>query len=88
MRNDRPAEYTPRVIALAIAFFGGFALLGVADGVFARFDRGEIAALIIFAVGFAILTWRLDPGVKAFFDNLLARRTAPRKASRGRAAAA
>src|SRR5687768_17855542 len=37
---SRPVnENTPRVVALAVAFFGGLAALGLASGVFARLDR-------------------------------------------------
>jgi hypothetical protein len=79
-------ENTPRVIALAIAFFGGLALLGYAGGTFDRFDGAEIAALALFALAFGALTVALDPGVRALLRRLLAPRGSARKASAGRAA--
>ena len=38
MKRNRPSENTPRVLAVAVAFFGGLAALGYAGGVFARLD--------------------------------------------------
>jgi hypothetical protein len=83
MKTASSLENTPRVIAVAVAFFGGLAFLGYALGTFDRFDRIELAGLALFALGFAALTAALDPGVRA----LLRRPPAPaRKAPGGRPA--
>ena len=60
MKRQLPPESTGRVIALAVAFFGGLALLGYVEGVFERLSDGTLAALAAFAAGFAALAWRLD----------------------------
>lgn len=64
MQRLPPPENTGRVIGLAIAFFGGLAALGYVEGVFARLGPGTLAALAIFAVGFAALTCALDANVR------------------------
>ena len=64
MRSATSIENTPRVVAVAIAFFGGLTLAGIASGAFERFDRGEIALLALFAMGYVVLTAVLDPGVR------------------------
>jgi uncharacterized membrane protein (DUF4010 family) len=80
MRNAPSLENTPRVIAVALVFFGGLALLGYSVGAFDRFDRAEVAALALFAVFFAGLTAALDPGVRAFLRGTFSRR-GPAKAT-------
>lgn len=79
-------ENTPRVLVLAIAFFGGMAALACLFGTFDRFDRVELAALALFALVFAALTAVLDPGVRSLVQRAIARRTPARKASSGRPA--
>lgn len=66
MKNPRPPEETGRVIALAAAFFGLLAMLGIVNGVFAKFSGSALAALAVFAVGYALATWWLDPEVRAW----------------------
>ena len=65
MKRHLPPENTPRVIAIAVAFFGALAALGWADGVFAKLAAEELAALAIFAAGFALVTYLADPQVRA-----------------------
>jgi hypothetical protein len=77
--ENRNYESTGRVVALAIAFFGGLALLGYASGVFDRLGRELTLLLTVFAVAFGALTWQLDPGVRAFVKRLAAPRTPVRK---------
>jgi hypothetical protein len=60
MKRQLPPESTGRVIALAVAFFGGLGLLGYMDGVFERLSAGTLMALAAFAIGFAALAWHLD----------------------------
>lgn len=72
MRRHLPPENTPRVIAIAIAFFGALATLGWADGVFAKLASEELAALAIFAAGFALLTYAADPQVRAAVNRAIA----------------
>jgi hypothetical protein len=79
--ENRNYESTGRVVALAVAFFGGLALLGYASGVFDRLGRELTLLLAFFAVAFGALTWQLDPGVRAFVKRLAAPRTPVRKAS-------
>ncbi len=73
VRNSKkrhlPPENTTRVIAVAIAFFGTFALLGWNAGVFAKLDTGEQALLAGFAVGFAVLTYLVDGQVRRAVDS-------------------
>ena len=70
----RTHENTGRVLALAAAFFGGLAALGLASGVYERLGAELTAMLAIFAIAFALLTWHLDPGVRALARRLLAPR--------------
>ena len=76
--ENRKYESTGRVIALALAFFGGLALLGYASGVYDRLGSELTLTLAGFAVAFAALTWQLDPGVRAFVKRLVAPRAAVR----------
>jgi hypothetical protein len=88
MKRIRPQENTPRVIASAVAFFGGLAVLGILDGTFERLGAGTVLALAAFAIGFALLTYGLDSGVRRTVNRLFTARAAARKGSGGRAAAA
>jgi hypothetical protein len=81
MTNAPSLENTPRVVAVAIGFFGGLALLGFALGAFDRFDRGELAALALFAIAYTGLTAALDPGVRALLRSVSVRRAPARKAT-------
>ena len=67
-KSVTPPERTGRVLGLAAAFFGGLAALGIVDGVFAKLSAPTLAALALFAVGFALLTYRLDRQVRAAVD--------------------
>ena len=67
-------ESTGRVVAVALAFFGGLALLGYSSGVFERLGTELTLMLAGFSVAFAALTWQLDPGVRAFVKRLVAPR--------------
>ena len=82
MNDAQSLENTPRVVAVAVAFFGGLALLGHALGAFERFDASELAALALFAVLFAALTAALDPGVRGLVSGAFARRAPAREATR------
>jgi hypothetical protein len=82
MKKNPDHENAGRVIALAIAFFGGFALLGYASGVFARLGTELTAMLGLFAIAFAILTYHLDSGVRTFVKRLLSPRAPRRKPGR------
>lgn len=88
MKRNRPSENTARVLAVAVAFFGGLAALGHASGVFARLGTETVVSLAVFALAYCVLTYRLDPGVRAFVNRLVApRESAPRKRGAGRPAA-
>ena len=69
--SSRPKQDTARVIALAVAFFGGLAALGLANGVFARIGTEETLMLAAFGLAFAMLTWHLDADVRAYVKRLL-----------------
>jgi hypothetical protein len=84
MKRNRPFENTPRVLAVAVAFFGGLGALGYAEGVFARLGTETVISLAVFALAFSVLTYWLDPGVRAFVNRLAAPRAAPRKAAANR----
>ena len=77
--ENRNYESTGRVVLVAIAFFGGLALLGYASGVFDRLGRELTLLLTAFSVAFGALTWQLDPGVRAFVKRLAAPRSSVRK---------
>jgi hypothetical protein len=79
--NSRVNENTARVVAVAIVFFGGLALAAYASGVFDRLGPELSLALGGFAAAFSVLTYQLDPGVRAFVKRLLAPRPAVRKPS-------
>ena len=75
-------ENTPRVVGLALAFFGGLALAGLAAGVFERLGTELTLLLAGFATAFAALTYHLDPAVRGFVKRLFAPRVAVRKGGR------
>ena len=88
MKRNRPSENTARVLAVAVAFFGGLAALGYAGGVFARLGTETVISLAVFTIVYCVLTYFLDPGVRAFVSRLAAPRApAPRKRDAGRPAA-
>jgi len=66
MEKQLPPENTGRVVALALAFFGAFALLGYANGVFERLSAEVITALAIFAAAYAAAACALDPRLRAW----------------------
>jgi hypothetical protein len=77
--NNPKYESTGRVVALAVAFFGGLALLAYAGGVFQRLGPELTVMLGAFAIAFAALTYQLDAGVRAYVKRLVAPRAAVRK---------
>lgn len=77
--ESRNHESTGRVVALAIAFFGGLAALGYASGVFDRLGSELTLMLGGFSLAFAVLTWQLDPGVRSFVKRVVAPRAPLRK---------
>ena len=83
--NDHPQENTPRVLALAVAFFGGLAVLGYANDVYSRLGAELVASLALFAAGYLALTVWLDPGMRALVRRLLPSRGGARKVSAGSA---
>lgn len=66
-------ENTSRVVALALAFFGAFALLGYAEGVFDGLSTEVVAALAVFAALYALASALLDPGLGAWIRARLPR---------------
>ena len=62
---------TPRVVAVAVVFFGALAALGWAEGVYARLETEAAVALAIFALGFSAATYALDREVRAWVNGAL-----------------
>ena len=91
MKKYVPQQHTGRVVAVALAFFGALAVLGLANGVFTRLEEEEVAALAAFALGFAVATYLLDDAVRdwvrAFLRLPAAVRKAPAKSPAGTRAA-
>jgi hypothetical protein len=81
-----PYENTPRVIAIAVGLTLVGAALAAAEGLFAKFAGDELALLAIFALAFAVLTYRLDYRVRSAIRGWLGleRRRAERRSSRHR----
>jgi hypothetical protein len=80
MARQLPSENTGRVVVLALGFFGAFALLGYAAGVFARLSTEVVVALAVFAACYAVAAGLLDPGLRAWIAARLRRpRRAPAK---------
>ena len=77
MGKQLPPERTGRVVALALAFFGSFALLGYANGVFERLSTEVVTALAVFAATYGAATCALDPHLRAW---IAARVRRPRRA--------
>jgi hypothetical protein len=77
MGKQVPHESTGRVVALALAFFGSFAILGYANGVFERLSAEVITALAVFAAAYTAATCALDPRLRAW---IAARVRRPRRA--------
>ena len=66
MKRTPPAEDTARVVALALGFFGTLAAIGYLEGVFGRLSAQTLAALGAFTLAFAVATYVLDGGVRAW----------------------
>lgn len=73
MEPRPPAEDTARVVAVAIAFFGAFAVLGFVEGVFARLSPATLAALAAFVAAYALLAVLADARLRAYLRGLLPR---------------
>lgn len=66
MKRTPPAEDTARVVALALGFFGTLAAIAYLEGVFSRLSAETLAALGVFTLAFAVATYVLDAGVRAW----------------------
>jgi hypothetical protein len=74
MSKQLPQQNTPRVVAVAAALVAGFVAIGWLEGLFARLGADTVAALAVFALGFALATYLCDREVRAFVDGLLRKR--------------
>jgi hypothetical protein len=74
MNKQLPQQNTPRVVAVAAALVAGFVAIGWLEGLFARLGVETVAALAIFACGFALATYFCDREVRAFVGGLLRKR--------------
>lgn len=80
MKTDRRIVQAdgPRIVALAVAFFGGLAVLGWAEGVFDRLgDSARLLGAFALVVGFAVAL--LDREVRGAFRPRGRLRKAPAK---------
>jgi hypothetical protein len=77
MAHQAPCGNTGRVVLLALGFFGAFALLGYAEGVFERLSTEVVAALAAFAALYTVAAGVLDAELRAW---ILARVRRPTKA--------
>ena len=85
MRHHIPAENTVRVVTLALAIVIALAAGAWVEGVFAKFESTELAALAAFAAAFALLTYISDRQVRELVDGVIAnvRQRLSRPARRG-----
>ena len=58
-------EDSARVLATAVALWGGSVTLAAWEGVFAKLSPATYALLVAFAIGFAAASYGLDRGLKA-----------------------
>lgn len=80
MAHQAPSENTGRVVVLALGFFGAFALLGYAEGVFERLSTEVVVALAAFAALYAVAAGMLDVELRAWILARMRRTTkAPAK---------
>jgi hypothetical protein len=82
-----PSSDTPRVVLLALAFFGALASVAWADGVFDRLDVELRWALALFATGYAAFALLLDRELRAWARAALRLRKAPARSPGGKRAA-
>lgn len=66
MKNAPIPENPARVLALTLGGWAGGVAWASADGVLARLDPGAAAALAAFAALYAVGTYLLDGGIRAF----------------------
>ncbi|HUP30111.1 MAG TPA: hypothetical protein VM122_08060 [Usitatibacter sp.] len=78
---------TPRVVAVAVIFFGALAGLGWVDGVYSRLETEAAMALALFALAFAAGTYTLDHEVRAWVNGSLRLRTGTAKSPGAKRAA-
>lgn len=74
MKRHLPQQYTGRVLALALGLVAALATIGFAEGIFAKLAPGELAALALFALSFALATYLCDSEVRSFVDRAFGRR--------------
>lgn len=80
MAHQAPSGNTGRVVLLALCFFGAFALLGYAEGVFERLSTEVVVALAAFAALYALAAGLLDAELRAWIRARVRRPTkAPAK---------
>lgn len=66
MKRPPPVEDTPRVLAVAVAFFGVLALRLHLEGAFERLPASSLAAMAAFAAACIALTLWRDRGLRAW----------------------
>ena len=68
-RTDFASEDTRITVGAALAVWGGTVAGAGASGLFEKFSLEELVALAAFATVFALVTYFLDPAVRAFVDS-------------------
>ena len=71
--NSNVPEDARVSIGIAIALWGATVGGAAASGLFEKLDFEEIVALATFSVVFALMTYFLDPSVRAYVDSLFHR---------------
>jgi len=66
MRKHIPHEHSARVLGVALATWGAAVLGAAAHGVFATISTAELIGLALFAIGYAVATFRLDATLRGF----------------------
>jgi len=77
VKNQQPREETGRVVALGAALWGSVVGIAALEGAFTRFDGASLAGAAAFVSFFAVLSYFLDPQLRAYASRMDAMRACP-----------